>query len=112
MSGWGENGGIPQTFPVKYLGNGSSYNDETRDAEAHRQFLQIFLRCFKRGMVERGHPQFPEIRCWANGVQLQGPRNDKFDFFLAGNVEEKERKWRSRNFNFRIRADPPPPPQS
>ena len=41
--------------------------------------------------MERSYPQFPEIRCWANGVQLQGPSNDKFDFF-TGNVEEKERK--------------------
>ena len=71
--------------------------------------LQFFFRCFRRGMVERSHPQFPEICCWANGVQLQGPPNDKFDFFTR-NVEEKERKWRSRNFNFRIRADPLPPP--
>ena len=56
-------------------------------------------------MVERSHPQFPDIRCLANGVHLQGPPNDKFDFF-TGNVEEQEQKWRSRNFNFRIRADP------
>ena len=32
-------------------------------------------------MMERSHPQFPEIRCWANGVQLQGPPNDEFEFF-------------------------------
>ena len=38
MGGWGENGGIPQTFPVEYLGNGLSYNDETRAAGVHRQF--------------------------------------------------------------------------
>ena len=50
-------------------------------------------------MVERSHPQFLEIRCWANGVQLQGPPNDKLDFF-TGNVGENEQKWRSRNFNF------------
>ena len=70
--------------------------------------LTVFFRCFRRGMVERSHTQFPEIRCWANGVQWQGPPNDKFDFF-TGNVEEKERKWRSRNLNSRIRADPLPP---
>ena len=25
MGGWGENGEIPQTFPVEYLGNGLSH---------------------------------------------------------------------------------------
>ena len=34
--------------------------------------LTVFFRCFRRGMVERSHPQFPEMCCWANGVQLQG----------------------------------------
>ena len=110
MGGWGENGGIPQKIPVEYLGNGLSYNDETRAVGAHGTppILTVFSDIFRRWMVEHSHPQFPEIRCWANGVQLQGPGrppNDKFDFF-TGNVEEKEQKWRSRNFNFRIRADP------
>ena len=110
MGGWGENGGISQTFPVKYLGNGLSYNEETRAARAHCKFLQFYFRCFRRGMMESSHPQFPEIRCRANGMQSQGPPNDKFEF-LTGNVEEKERKWRSRNFKFRIRADPLPLPR-
>ena len=29
-----------------------------------------FFRDFRRGMVERSHPPFPGIRCWANGVPL------------------------------------------
>ena len=53
--------------------------------------LTVVFRCSRREMVERSHPQFPEIRCWANDVQLQSPPNDKFDYFLTGNVAEKER---------------------
>ena len=58
--------------------------------------LTVVFRCFRRGMVKRSQPQFPEIRCWANGVQLQDPPNDKFDFFdgkrrrKGAKVEEPE----------------------
>ena len=71
--------------------------------------LTVFFRCFRRGMVERSHPQFSEIRCWANGVQLQGPPKT-INLIFSRNVEENERKWRSRNFKFRISADPLPSP--
>ena len=47
MGGWGENGGIPQTF--EYLGNGLSYNDETRAAGAHCQFLRFFWDVLDEG---------------------------------------------------------------
>ena len=49
----------------------------------------VFFRCFRRWMVERSHPQFPEIRCWANGVHVAGSPNDKFDFFFD---EKRQRK--------------------
>ena len=48
-------------------------------------------------MVERSHPQFPEICCWANGVQLHGPPNDKFDFFY-GKRRRKEAKLEEPDF--------------
>ena len=41
-------------------------------------------------MVERSHPQFPEIRCWANGVQLQGPLNDKLIFWRETSKKRSE----------------------
>ena len=52
--------------------------------------LTVVFRCFRRGMVERSHPQFQEIRCWANGVKLQGPPNDKFDFFDGESKKRSE----------------------
>jgi hypothetical protein len=111
MGRWGENWRIPRTFPVKYLGNGSSYNIRNSGCWSTPSILTVLFRCFRWRMVERSHPQFPEIRCWANGVQLQGPPNDKFDF-LTGNVEEKEWKWRSRNFSFSNEGGSAAPPQS
>ena len=105
-----KNGGFPQTFPVEYLGNGLQ-----RRNSGCWSTPSIFLPLFSyvlddRGMVERSHPQFPENRCWANGVQLQGPPNDKFEFFDGKRRRKGTKVEESRNANFRIRADPLPPP--
>ena len=52
--------------------------------------LTVFFRCFRRGMVKRSHPQFPEIRCWANVVQLQGPLTINL-FFLRGTSKKRSK---------------------
>ena len=70
-----------------------------------------FFRGFRRGMVERSHPPFPWIRCWANGVPLQGPLTINL-IYLTGNVEEKERMWSSRILFFELRRIRCPHPQS
>ena len=86
------------------------YNDETRAAGTHRQFLQFF-QMFRGGMVERSHPQFPEIRCWANGVQLQGPPITINLIFWRETSKKMSESGGAGIFIFeleRIRCPPPP----
>ena len=39
--------------------------------------ITVFSDVLDEGWWNASHPQFPEIRCWTNGVQLQGPSNDR-----------------------------------
>ena len=82
-----KNGGFPQTFPVDYLGNGLSHNDETQATGAHRQYFYRYL-CFRRS--RDGGTQSPTI----SGNSLLGKRRAvagspltiNLNFF-TGNVE-------------------------
>ena len=89
--------GIPQTFPVEYLGNGLSY-DETRAAGAHRQFLQFF-QMFKTRVGETKSPTISGNSLLGKRRAVAGAPNDKFEFF-DGECRRKGAKVEEPEFSF------------
>ena len=105
---WGNSPNIPGRISRK----GLSYNDESRAAGAHCQFLQFFSDVLDEEWWNAVTHIFLKFVVGQTACSCMVPLTINLNF-LTGNVQEKERKWRSRNFHFRIRADPLPlPPQS